>query len=228
MIQLIQTSTKRRNIIIPFIIVFVFLIVAVFVPLMANCQIISSYSNNTHINPTSFTLTVNSPNSQNQTFTNVVPFNLTINWTQYPSFSFPIPPAPRVFTTYAYAIDNNPEVYITSNKSSSDMLGYSNFVVNPTFSYLVNISSLANGYHKITITANLYGDNNLFFGTSTSPVQFIVQNPTPSSTTTIGSLVSGLTIVIIAVVLLVFVIALLLLRRLNRKSFHSNKPLDTQ
>ena len=137
-----------------------------------------------------FTLTIYSPD--NQTYTSVMPLNFSIDWTEYPTFQLPIPPAPILYAVYNYTIDNNPPVTVTSNQSSSDVLGYSNFLVNPTFSYLVNVSNLTNGYHKIVITATLYGyiGGYLFFGASSSPVQFLVQNPTPSPTPTPTSTVS--------------------------------------
>lgn len=83
------------------ILVALFLTLALLVPSMANGQITSSYSNNSHINPTAFTLTIYSP--ENQTYTSTMPLNFTIEWTEYPSFSgLPSPPAPTLDTTYSY------------------------------------------------------------------------------------------------------------------------------
>jgi hypothetical protein len=186
---------------------------ALLIPSTTNAQITSSYSNNSHTNPTAFTLTIYSPN--NQTYNGMMPLNFTIDWTEYPTFTFPIPPAPKLYGYYAYAIDNYPEVFVSPNQSSSDIIGYSNFLVNPAFSYSINISNLANGYHKIVITASLYGDENLFFSASSSPVEFFVQNPTLTPAPTI--LPQSLTIAVIVVAVLVVVVSLLLYRRHRKK-----------
>lgn len=200
------------------------LTLALLIPSMTNAQITSSYGNNSHINPTAFTLTIYSPD--NQTYKSTMPLNFSIDWTEYPTFTFPIPPAPKLNGVYSYTIDNNPGVAVTSNKSSSDVFGYSNFTVNPTFSYLVNVSNLTNGYHQIVITASLYGDENLFFSASSSPIQFLVENSTPSPTPypAIGALISPpiVSIIVTVGVLIVIAVALRLHRR-QRKTIHSNK-----
>ena len=149
------------------------LLIGVFIISTANGQITSSYSNNSNINTTAFTLTINSPHLQNQTFSVTMPLNFTIDWTEYPSFTFPSPPAPKLYGYYAYAIDNYPEVFVSPNQSSSNIIGYSNFLVNPAFLYSINISNLANGYHKIVIKASLYGDENLFFSDPLRPSNFL-------------------------------------------------------
>lgn len=198
-----------------------FLTLELLTPPIAHAQITSSYSNHTNINTTAFTLTIYSPD--NQTYNSTMPLNFTIDWTTYPTFTFPIPPAPKLNGVYTYTVDNDPTVTVTSNQSSSDVFGYSNFTVNPTFSYLVNVSNLTNGYHKIVITASLYGygDGYLFFSASSSPVQFLVQNPAPSPTPSpaIGALISPLTLsIIVTVVVLVAVIVSLLFYRRHRKT----------
>jgi F0F1-type ATP synthase membrane subunit c/vacuolar-type H+-ATPase subunit K len=155
-----------------------FLTLALLVPSMTNGQITSSYSNNTYINTTAFTLTIYSPD--NQTYKSTMPLNFTIEWTEYPDFApLPSPPAPIMNGVYSYTIDNNPAVTVTSNQSSSDVLDPRGFKVNPTFSYLVNVSNLANGYHKIVITASLSGlsGGSFSFTASSSPVLFLVQHP---------------------------------------------------
>ena len=153
---------------------------ALLIPSMTNAQTTSSYGNNSHVNPTAFTLTIYSPD--NQTYSITMPLNFTIDWTEYPTFTFPSPPAPKLYGTYTYTIDSYLEVPVSPNQSSNATFGYSNFNVNPAFFYIVNTSSLTNGYHKIVITASLYGDENLFLTATSSPVQFLVQNPTPSPT----------------------------------------------
>ena len=191
-----------------------FLTLTFSVPSMTNAQITSSYSNNLHINPTTFTLTIYSP--ENRTYNSTMPLNFTIDWTEYPTFTFPIPPAPKLNAVYTYTLDDSP-VFVSSNQSSSDVFGYSNFKVNPSFSYLVNVSNLATGYHKIVIIASLFGDEDLFFSASSSPVIFLVQNPTPSSAT--GALISPLTItIIVTVTVFVAVVISLILYRRHEKS----------
>jgi len=201
------------------VLVALLLTMAFLFPSMTNGQITSSYGNNSDINPTAFTLTIYSPD--NQTYNSTLPLNFTIEWTTYPTFAFPIPPAPKLNGVYTYAIDNNPAVSVASNQSSSDVFGYSNFTVNPTFSYLVNVSNLTNGYHEIVLTASLYGSGNSFFSASSSPIQFLVQNPkpTPTPNSATGASISPLTITIIAtVVVLVAAIVYLLFYRKHRKT----------
>lgn len=201
--------------------ILLFLIGAFFVPSMADGQITGSYSNNSNINPTAFTLTIYSPSRQNQTFSNVMPLNFSINWTEYPTFTFPIPPAPKLNGIYSYTIDDNPAVTVTSNQSSSDVLGYSNFTVNPTFSYSVNVSNLTNGFHTIIISASLYGSGYFFFGASSSPIQFMVENPTRSPTPTANiSLILALAIVLTVVIT---VTAIVSFYRTRRKIIHMKK-----
>ena len=212
------------------VLVTLLLIMAFLIPSIANAQITSSYGNNNYINTTAFALTIYSPD--NQTYNSIMPLNFTIEWTTYPTFyGIPSPLAPILNGVYNYTIDDNPAVTVISNQSSNDVFGYSNFKVNPTFSYLVNVSNLTNGYHKIVIAAILYaiGGNStptnfnryLVFGASSSPVQFLVQNPTssPTPSSAIGTLISSLTISIVAIVIAVavIVIAVLLYRR-RRKS----------
>ncbi len=193
------------------VLVAIFLTLVFLTPSMTDAQITSSYGNNTYINPTAFTLTIYSPD--NQTYNSAMPLNFTVDWTTYPTFTFPIPPAPILNGVYTYTIDNYPAVTVTSNQSSSDVFGYSNFTVNPTFSYLVNVSNLTNGYHKIVITASLYGSGYLFFGASSSPVLFLVQNPTPTPPPTPAI---TLTIIVTVLVLVVIAVSLLLYRRHRR------------
>jgi hypothetical protein len=71
------------------------------------------------------------------------------------------------------------------------------------------------------ITASLYGSGNSFFSASSSPIQFLVQNPkpTPTPNSATGASISPLTITIIAtVVVLVAAIVYLLFYRKHRKT----------
>jgi hypothetical protein len=168
------------------VLVSLFLTLVLLIPLITNGQIASSYNNNSPVvNPIAFTLTINSPYTQNQTFSSTMSLNFTIQWTEYPTF-YPItsPPAPAMNAVYNYTIDNNQPVTVTSNQSSSDIFDLRNFKVNPTFSYSVNLSNLTDGYHKIVITAKMYSSGSISFTASSDPVFFLVQNPTPSPTPT--------------------------------------------
>jgi hypothetical protein len=199
------------------------IVLALLIPSMANAQTTSSYSNNTNVNPVAFTLTIYSPDN-NQTCKSTMLLNFTVDWTTYPTFTFPSPPAPVMNGVYSYAIDNNTAVTVTSNQSSTDQFDPKGFKVNPTFTYLLNISNLANGNHKIVITADLYDNyDHLYFGASSDPVFFSVQNPTPSPAI---SSVSPLTVIAaVTIAVLVAVIASLLLYRKHRKTTNL-KPKD--
>jgi hypothetical protein len=91
----------------------------------------------------------------------------------------------KLTADYAYSIDDNAFVNILSNQSSNEhYAGGTNFVYNPSFSYLLNVSNLENGYHKIVIKASFYFGGNLFLDATSSPFLFSVENPTPSQTPT--------------------------------------------
>jgi hypothetical protein len=217
---LLSMSTWDK--VITLMLVVLLLTVVLSITSITHAQITSSYGNHSDINTTAFTLTIYSPN--NQTFSSIMPLNFSIDWTEYPTFQLPVPPAPILNAVYNYTIDNNPPVTVTSNQSSSDVFEYgSNFTVNPTFSYLVNVSNFANGFHKIVITATLYGYSGgfLFFGASSSPIQFLVQNstPTPQPPSAKIAVISPLTVTIIsAVIVLVIVIVSLLFYRKHQTS----------
>ena len=197
--------------------VVLFLTLVLSITSMTNAQITSSYGNHSDINTTAFTLTIYSPD--NQTYTSILPLNFSIDWTAYPVFELPSPPAPIPNGVYSYTIDNNPTVYVNSNQSSSDVF-YANFTVNPSFSYLLNISNLTNGQHKIVITASLYGRGFFYFSASSSPIQFLVQNPTPTPTPTptpANQLVTASYVFVIAIIVAAIGVSLLLYRR-HRKT----------
>lgn len=201
-----------------------FLTLAFLIPSMTNAQTTNSYGRNSGINPAAFTLTTSSPNKQT-VYTNTMLLNFNITWTTYPIFDFSF--APPLIGDYVYSIDNNTLVSIASNQSTSDLFyttPSNNFKINPSFSYLVNVSNLTNGYHKIVIKAILYSGGYLFFNESSSPIPFLVQNPTPSPV--IGALISPLTIaIIVAIVVLVAVIVSLLFYRRQQKKHLGNKKI---
>jgi hypothetical protein len=150
------------------------------IPSMTYAQNTGYYSNDADINFAAFYLTIYSPNDQTvYADTMLLKFNIT--WTAYVSLPFPQPPP--VKGDYSYSIDDGPRVTIEPNQSSSDRLivhPKGNFTINPSFSYSVNVSSLANGYHKIVIIVGLYRHSDYYYINQSIPTLFLVQNLTPT------------------------------------------------
>ena len=159
------------------------LILALLIPSVANAEFMRSYSSNDpHVNYTHFFLRVYSPDN-NQTCESTMLLNFSVEWTDYPHFAgLPSPPAPIMKGLYSYTIDNNAAVTVASNQSSTDQFDPRGFKFNPTFSYLLDVSNLTNGYHKITITVGLTQNNAEItrYIDRDTPIQFFVQNPTPT------------------------------------------------
>ncbi len=147
------------------------------IPSMAYAQITTSYYNGADINPAGFDFTLYSPNDQTvYADTMLLKFNIT--WTAFVYFPFP-GIAPPLIGDYSYSIDDGPHVTIESNQSSSDRVivdSKGNFTINPSFSYSVNVSSLANGYHEIVIIVGLYRTFGHDYINQSIPIQFQVQN----------------------------------------------------
>ena len=159
------------------------LMFAFLIPSVANAEFVRSYSSNDpSINYTHFFLRVYSPDND-QTCKSTMLLNFSVEWTDYPFFAgFPSPPAPVMKGLYSYTIDNNPAVTVGSNQSSADQFDLRGFKVNPTFSYLLDVSNLTNGYHKIVITVGLTHNQSYVarYINKDTPIQFLVQNPTPT------------------------------------------------
>jgi hypothetical protein len=146
---------------------------------MTKAQTTSHYGRDSGVNPAAFTLTMYSPNNQT-TCADSMLLKFNITWTTYPVIH---PIEGPLNGEYAYSIDNNPPVSIALNQSASDLYYVTpsnNFTINPTFSYLLNVSNLTNGYHEIMLEVCLYVGDYLYFNESTSPTFFSVQNPTPT------------------------------------------------
>jgi hypothetical protein len=124
---------------------------------------------------THYNLTVYSPNNQTVNNDSVL-LNFNVQWLydMIPVGNY------QLQLEYAYSIDDNPFVSIVSNQSANDFhAGGTDITTNPSFSYLLNISNLTNGYHKILIKASfLYA----WQYSATYPVYFLVQNPTSNRT----------------------------------------------
>jgi hypothetical protein len=128
---------------------------------------------------TSYKLIVFSPNDQT-IYDDVLHLAFILRWT------YDLVPLGELKADYSYSIDDNPFVSIVPTKTSNDRYaGGTNFVYNPSFSYLLNISNLPKGYHNIVIKATFYNGKNLFLNASSTPFQFIVRTPTPTPTPTV-------------------------------------------
>ena len=151
------------------------------------------YGPTSYLNYCSFYITIYSPNVQT-TYVNTLPLKLNLTWTEYPNF-----PIPALYGYYAYSIDNGPFVEIMSNQSDNDVFyqtSKNNFTLNPSFSYLLDISHFEKGYHNIVINASLYNYNSysapsyppshFYFTVTTSPYIFSIgetkATPTPIPT----------------------------------------------
>jgi hypothetical protein len=73
---------------------------------------------------------------------------------------------------YAYSIDDNSFVSIFPNETSNK----------PSFSYMVGISDLPEGYHHIVIGATFYQGNDMILNASSTPFIFTVRTPVPTPT----------------------------------------------
>jgi hypothetical protein len=205
-----------------------FLLIGVVIISTANGQTSSFYGRTTGINPVAFTLTIFNPRQQ-ANYTNTMNLQFDLTWNASLETMFTNHP---VVEGYVYIIDNNSFVNVTPNGT---------LPIPPQsywFSYTINISNLTNGYHEIAIRAYqyIYGPPPLnLFAQSSSPITFLVQNPTPSPTPTptpsptptilptptpkTGVSIPMTTVSIIAVVvILVVVIILVLFLWRNRKN----------
>ena len=151
-------------------------ILVILIPSMAYAQITTSYNNGADINFAAFDLTLYSPNDQT-VYADTMPLRFNITWTAF--VYFPFPQAPPLIGDYSYSIDDGPRVTIETNQSSSDRVivdSRGNFTINPSFSYSVNVSSLASGYHEIVIIVSLYRTFGHDYINQSIPIQFQIQN----------------------------------------------------
>jgi hypothetical protein len=183
MVAMINKSVARLGVI---VIISLFFTLALLTPSGGNAQITSSYGSNTGLYPVAFTLTVNSPNQNTNYFGNML-LNFSVIWTDFPNISpFEFVSDAPVTAYYYYALDNNPLVSIIANQTFITK----DFYALPSFSYNLDISKLANGFHQITVIVQMYylyngQPSSLLINQTTSPVDFLVQNsetPIPSPT----------------------------------------------
>ena len=137
-------------------------------------------SPNSYVSPTGgmstqYRLTMFSPNSQTVN-DGILPLQFMLYWT------YDLMPLFEPQTTYAYSIDGNPFVGLTANKTSTDGPGHGyTFVNNPSFSYMLDVSNLVDGVHKIEIRAIFNFGHTLLNDTSTA-FSFTVNNSNPHIT----------------------------------------------
>ena len=152
---------------------------------MAQAQSTSHYGIDSGINPAAFTITINSPDNQTA-YAKTLSLNFNLTWTAYPVFDFSV--APPVYCYYAYQIDNRAFVDVYWNQSANDHIRQTpknNFILNPTFTYSVDISDLPDGNHTLTIRESIYDGTNPWLNATTKPITFTVQNSAPQTTPTI-------------------------------------------
>lgn len=125
---------------------------------------------------TQYQLTMFSPNSQT-VCDGTLPLQFMLYWT------YDLMPLFEPKTTYAYSIDGNPFFDITANRTSIDGPGHGyTFVYNPSFSYMIDVSNLTDGSHKLEIRSIFDFGHTLLNDTST-PFTFLVKNSNPHSAT---------------------------------------------
>ena len=196
-----------------------FLILALSIPSMGNAQTSSSYVSPQGQMSTHYALTMYSPNNQTA-YANKMLINFSLQW------SYDMVPVGtyQLRFEYAYSIDDSPFVSITPNQTSTDFYaGGTNLTTNPTFSYLLNVSNLTNGYHKIQIEPSL--NYAWSYSAPSNPVFFSVQNPNVTSSPFISptpihrtdlSIPLANASIIAVVILVVVILSLLLLRKFRK------------
>ncbi len=196
---------------------------------MANAQTTSHYGANvgdSGANLVGFDLTMYTPIDQ-KVYSKTMPLDFNIHWIVgvYPFFNW------TFAGIYTYSIDNMSPIIIESNQSSNDHYdATTDFKYTPSFSYMLDISNLTNGAHKIVVSAGMYYNSNGhlmddIFNETSSPIYFQVQNsipvsnPTstqnPTPTTTIPEFSAILTITFLIVVIVAFAVVL---KRKNKVS----------
>ena len=115
---------------------------------------------------TSYRIVLFSPDDQT-IYNDTLPLAFILRWTFVPLPGMP-PEA-----DYAYCIDNDNFVSIVPNETSR----------NPwSFSYMLDISSLPEGYHNLVIRATFYQGNDMILNATSTPFQFTVRTPIPTPT----------------------------------------------
>jgi hypothetical protein len=168
------------------VIISLFLALALLIPLMTKAQTTSHYGANvgdSGANLVGFDLTMYNPINQ-KVYSKTMPLDFNIHWIVgvYPFFNW------TFAGIYTYSIDNMSPIVIESNQSSNEKYdAKTDFKYNPSFSYILDISNLTDGVHKIVVSAGMYYNSNGhlmddIFNETSSPIYFQVQNSNPVST----------------------------------------------
>ena len=183
MIAMINKSVARLAVV---VIILLFLALALLIPSMAHAQTTSHYGANvgdSGANLVGFDLTMYNPVDQ-KVYSKTMPLDFNIHWIVgvYPFFNW------TFAGIYTYSIDNISPIVIESNQSLNEHYdAKTDFKYTPSFSYIIDISNLTNGVHKIAVSAGMYYNSNGhlmddIFNETSSPIYFQVQNSNPVST----------------------------------------------
>jgi hypothetical protein len=186
-------------------------VVAFLTSSMANAQTASHYGDkvgDSGANVVGFDLTIYTPISQ-KVYTNTMPLDFKVHWNPVGLLFYE---NAKQYGLYAYKIDNNTSVSLPSNQKSNSS---KDFISNPSFSTIIDVSNLNDGQHQLVIIADM--EWNPFGGGATSvcnqtsdPILFSIQNSTASPTSTVPEL-SWL--VIVPLLLFMFSFAVLIRHR---------------
>jgi hypothetical protein len=159
-----------------------FLTLAIIISSIINAQTTSHYGDevgDSGANLVGFDLTIYNPISQ-KVYANTMPLDFKIHWNPVGLLFYE---NTKRYGLYAYKIDNNPSVSLPSNQKSNSS---KDFISNPSFSSIIDISNLNDGQHQLVIIADM--EWNPFGGGTTSvcnqtsaPLLFSVQNSTAST-----------------------------------------------
>ena len=197
-----EKNTRRLR-----VIVVVFLTEVFLTPSISNAQndTVSRFYVSPNIEGVHYNLTIYSPNNQTS-YSKTIPLDFNLQWIIDRKPTYP-------FTGFvSYHIDNGAENNIESNQTANDQFAsyQQDFIINPSFSYLANISGIENGYHNLVITGTLYLGSGQIFNVASTPFQFIVNNSTPiptvkntpSPTPSVPEFPATITITLLAVIAL--------------------------
>lgn len=151
------------------------IIVAMLVPSLATAQVTYYYSNNAEINPVAFILTITNPQNQT-TYSQSLPLQVDLTW----NISLDSMLADHMpVKGYAYTIDNKALVNIAPNGSLPVPRKEAYY-----FNYTVDISSLSQGNHELSVIAWQYYNNSNYQGLynkTSEPITFKVDNTLPAT-----------------------------------------------
>jgi hypothetical protein len=167
----------NKNRLLGSLLVFLVIIGAMLVPSMAAAQVTYYYSNNTEINQVAFTVTITNPQNQS-TYSKFLPLQVDLIWNvsleSLLDTHMPV-------KGYAYAIDNNQLINMAPNGSLAVPRKEAYY-----FNYSVDVSSLSQGNHKLSVIIWQYYNNSNYqglFNQTSTPIIFEVDNTLPATAT---------------------------------------------